>query len=72
MVVLSRVVRVGFLEKVRHLSRLEEGEGTSQKDIWRKSIHTEEAARFKNLRRKHAWCIQEIIRRPVLPEQRGE
>lgn len=54
MVVLSRVVRVGFLEKVRHLSRLEEGEGTSQRDIWRKSIHTEEAASFKTLRQKHA------------------
>lgn len=56
--VLSRMVRIDHCEKGRHSSRHEEVR--EQAYIWRKSIHTEEAANSKAKRQK---CMPDVFKK---------
>ena len=58
--VLSRMVRVGSSEKVKQSSKLEGGKGTSHRSIWKRSIHTEEAANLKALKQK---CMTGVFKK---------
>lgn len=59
-----------LLEKVTHLSKgLKEMRERAMGCMEEEHLH-KEAAYLKTLRQKHAWCIQVIIERPLLLEQR--